>query len=150
MLKKQHTLSSRYAAKKNVTGYLLTPYYFFCRCAARAAVERTGPRAFVTVAVEGAVEVEAPKLGAGTGATFDRAAVEAGALIFFGVARRLIVSADTSLEVFLDVAPAVDADAAGVDPEDVLSAVTFAESEAVLRLAPTAPDPEREVLLPIA
>lgn len=104
----------------------------------------------VTVGVEGAVEVEAPKLGAGTGATFDRAAAEMGVLIFFGVARRLIVSADTDLDVFLGVAPVVDADAARVNPGDVLSVVTFVESEAPLRLAPAVPDPEREALLPIA
>ena len=104
----------------------------------------------VTVAIEGAVAVEAPKLGAGTGAIFDRAADEAGALIFFGVARRLIVSADTGLEIFLGVAPTVDADTAGVGPGDVLSAVIFAEFEVAFRLAPTAPDPERETLLPIA
>lgn len=104
----------------------------------------------VTVAVEGAVEVDAPKLGARRGAIFDRAAAEAGALIFFGVARRLIVSADTGLEVFLGVAPAVDADATRVDPGDVLSVVIFADSKVPCRLVPTVPDPEREALLPIA
>lgn len=100
----------------------------------------------------GAVEVEVPKLGIGTGVTFDRDAVEAEVLTFFGVARRLIVSADTCLDdpAFLGVVPAVGADVERVDPGGVLSAALFVKSDAAFRLAPPAPDPDREELLPIA
>jgi hypothetical protein len=100
--------------------------------------------------------VEAPKFGAGTGATFDRAPVAeaAAALIFFGVARRLIVSADTGLDdpVFLSVvADAVDPDA----ERDVLSVVVvlvapLAKSDTPLLLTFADPTPGRVALLLIA
>jgi hypothetical protein len=100
----------------------------------------------------GAEEVEAPKLGPGTGATFDKDAADAEVLIFLGVARRLIVSADTGLDepTFLGVVPVVGADEVGVLPGGVLSAAPLAKSDAAFLLAPPAPDPDRDVLLPIA